>query len=306
MIGCEFPLWAFSLCVIVLLMIDLLMHRKSSKISMKESLWLTGFWIMLALLFNLWIWHCRGSADALTFLTAYAVEKSLSVDNLFVFLLIFKYFHIKPQHLHKILFWGIFGALVFRAIFIAGGLALVNQFEWVLYIFGAFLIYAGLKLAREKEQEINPDANPVIKFVKKNFKMSPNSDSGKFIDKGGITPLFLALIFIEISDIIFAVDSIPAVFAITRDPFLVYTSNVFAILGLRSLFFTVQGLLDKFHYLHYGLSFILVFIGVKMLIEPWFHVPITFALTVILASFILSILASVMWPQPPKELSPKE
>lgn len=294
---CNLNIWVFCILILPFLVLDMLMHRKAHEIRMKEALLTSLFWIGLALSFNLWIWYCRGPQDAMIFLTAYLVEESLSIDNLFVFLLIFNYFHIPAKHLHKVLFWGIFGAIVFRAIFIVGGLALIQNFEWILYVFGAFLVYAGIKLAKQKDAPIHPENNPVILFVEKYFPVSSDCSSGRFIEKKALTPLFLALIAVETSDIIFAVDSIPAVFAITRDPFLVYTSNIFAILGLRSLFFTVKNLLDKFHLLHYGLAFILVFIGIKMLIEPWVHLPIQIALAIIIVAISSSIAASWRWPK---------
>lgn len=298
---CEFPIWAFALGIVFLLLLDLFWHRKAHVISMKEALITSGFWIGLALLFNLWIWHCRGSEDALLFFTAYLVEESLSIDNLFVFLLIFKYFQIPGKNLHKVLFWGIFGAIVFRALFIVGGLSLIQHFSWILYLFGVFLIFAGIKLALQTDETLlNPMNNPIIKFFQKYFRIETDTKSGKFIHHGALTPLFLALVAVETSDIIFALDSIPAVFAITRDPFLVYTSNIFAVLGLRALFFTVKNLLDKFHLLHYGLAIILVFIGVKMILEPWFHISIQAALMVIATVLSLSVIASWIWPKKPE------
>jgi tellurite resistance protein TerC len=290
---CTFPLWAFALMIAIFLGVDMLMHRKAHEISMREALLSSAFWIGLALLFNLWIWHCRGTHDALLFLTAYLVEESLSIDNLFVFLLIFKYFHVPSRYLHKVLFWGIFGAIVFRALFIVGGLALISHVEWVLYLFALFLIYAGIKLALEKDQKIDPAANPILGYLSRHFKVTHDSSTGKFIDHGALTPLFFALVAVETSDILFALDSIPAVFAITRDPFLVYTSNIFAILGLRSLFFSVKNLLDTFHHLHYGLAFILTFIGFKMLLEPWIHLPIGVTLGIIALTLLVSIAASL-------------
>lgn len=294
---CSLNVWAFGVLVGAFLLLDMLMHRKAHEIRMKEALVSSALWISLAMSFNVWIWYCRGPEDAMVFLTAYLVEEALSIDNLFVFLLIFNYFQIPGKHLHKVLFWGVFGAIVFRAIFIIGGLALIQNFAGILYVFGAFLIYGGIKLAKQKDAPIHPEANPVIKLVEKVCPVTRDCSSGRFIEKGALTPLFLALIAVETSDIIFAVDSIPAVFAITRDPFLVYTSNIFAILGLRSLFFTVKNLLDKFHLLHYGLAFILVFIGIKMLIEPWLHLPIQVALGVIIVAISTSIAASWKWPK---------
>lgn len=291
------PFWVFNACILVLLVVDLFMHREHKKISIKESLLASAFWISLALAFNVGVYYYMGKEHALAFLTAYIVEESLSIDNLFVFLLIFKAFQIPAIHQHKILFWGILGAIFFRATFILIGIALIDSYGWILYFFGAFLIYAGVKLALEKETEIHPEKNPLLILLGKYLPVSSDMESGKFFIGKAMTPLFLALVMVETSDIIFALDSIPAVFAITRDPFIAYTSNIFAVLGLRSLYFTVGNLLEKFHHLHYGLSILLIFIGLKMLAEPWFHMPIPLTLGFIVSVLTFSIFASLVWPK---------
>lgn len=294
---CDMNFLVFGLFVLLALAVDMWIHRQARAIQLKEALLSTLFWFVLALLFNLWIAHCRGAEDALTFLTAYLVEKSLSIDNLFVFLLIFNTFQIPEKHLHKILFLGVFGALFFRALFIVGGLALIEHFKWVLYLFGAFLIYTALRLTQKSETPFDLKQNRVPKLIARFFPLSEERDSGQLFINGALTPLFLALITIEMTDIIFAIDSIPAVFAITLDPFLVYTSNIFAILGLRSLFFTVRHLLTNFNLLHYGLAFILGFIGIKMLLEPWVTIPIQWTLATIATAITLSIAASALKKQ---------
>ena len=292
----------FNAVIIVLLMCDLfLFHRKSHEVKVKEALWISAFWIGLAFLFNIFIYHSRGVDSALNFLTAYLVEKALSVDNLFVFLLIFTYFKVPKEYEHKVLFWGVLGAIIMRAAFILFGIALVQQFHWVLYIFGAFLVYTGIRLGLEKDKEINPEDNPIVKFARRLFPVTKEYDADNFfVVKAGklfVTPLFIVLIAIEATDVIFALDSIPAVIGITTDPFIVYTSNILAILGLRSLYFALSHLMTLFHYLHYGLSFILVFIGVKMLIAGFIHIPIFVSLSIILFTLFITILASIYSPK---------
>lgn len=255
----------------------------------KKDVYYTMFWIGLALLFNVYIYATQGSLQATNFFTAYIVEKSLSVDNLFVFLLIFKAFHIPPHHQHKILFWGILGAVVMRILFIFAGLALIQKFSWLFYFFGAFLIYAGYKMIKETEREIHPERNPLILFLEKWIPVTHSMEGGKFIKDGMITPLLLALISIETSDIIFALDSIPAVIGITTDPFIVITSNLFAILGLRSLYFVLESQIAAFEYLHYGLSAILIFIGTKMILHSYISIPSFVSLAIIISILILSI-----------------
>jgi tellurite resistance protein TerC len=283
---CDFDVKLFTLLILFLLGVDLLWHRKNTVLSLKSALWASAFWIGLALLFNLYVYYCRGQQAALEFLAGYLIEESLSVDNLFVFLVIFKYFSIEQKYQHKVLFWGILGAIVFRALFIWLGLELVTRFQWVLTVFAFFLIYAGFKMAfPQKEKNLSESA--ILRWVKKVFPIT-DVHNGKFIINGALTPLALALVVVETSDILFALDSIPAIFAITRDPFIIYTSNIFAILGLRSLYFALSGLLDTFVYLHWALSAILIFVGFKILIEPYYHVPIGYSLVFIFGTLAVA------------------
>jgi len=264
---------------------------------MKEALLWSMMWIVLSLLFNVFIWYEYGAAKALEFLTGYVVEKALSVDNIFVFVVIFSYFAVPPDYQHKVLFWGVLSAIVMRAIFIVVGSALVAQFHWILYIFGAFLIFTALKLIVQKETEVHPERNPVIRFFRKIFPMTPTYEGPKFfVRKEGrrlMTPLFLVLVMIETTDLAFATDSIPAIFAITQDTIIIYTSNIFAILGLRALYFVLAGFMKKFRYLKVGLSLVLLFIGVKMLIEPWLDIPIHYSLFIIIGILTLTIVTSL-------------
>lgn len=289
----------FGVFILLMLTLDLgVFHRKAHIVKIKEALIWSSIWITIALLFNLGIYIYDGKEPALQFLSGYVIEKSLSVDNIFVFILIFSYFHVPPMYHHKVLFWGIVGAIVMRAIFIACGITLIERFEWIVYIFGLFLILTGIKMGLHKDKKIHPEKNPVIKFFRKFFPITPDYHGSKFfVRKNGqvfLTPLFLALVAVETTDVIFAVDSIPAILAITRDPFIVYTSNIFAILGLRALYFAVAGIMQLFYYFHYGLSAILVFIGVKMIISHFYKIPTEIALCVVgiilLTSIILSLL----------------
>ncbi|HKK46718.1 MAG TPA: TerC family protein, partial [Balneolaceae bacterium] len=256
-------LWAaFNVFIIVMLIIDLtVFHRKSHEEGIKEALMWTGFWIALAVLFGIGIYYFMGPHSALDYYTGYLIEKSLSVDNIFVFLLIFSYFQVPAEYQHKVLFWGIFGALVMRFLFIATGVALLQRFHWIIYVFGAFLIFTGIKLALDKDKEVHPERNPVLKLFRKFVPTTKSYNGSKFFVKkmGKVmaTPLVVVLIVIETTDVVFALDSIPAILSITRDEFIVYSSNAFAILGLRALYFAVSGLMKLFHYLHYGLALIL-------------------------------------------------
>lgn len=291
--------WIFNAVVLILLSIDLLVfHRHAHEIRMKEALWLSLFWIGLALLFNIWIYYHFGKEDALAFLTGYLVEKSLSVDNLFVFLLIFNYFQVPRHLLHKVLFWGVIGAIIARTLFILFGLSLLKHFDWIIYVFGALLIYTGVKLGLEKDQEVHPEKNVVIKLFQRFFPVVHQYYDGLFFVKLKgryfATPLFVTLLAIETTDIIFAVDSIPAIIGITQNPFIVYTSNILAILGLRSLYFALSHMFTLFHYLHYGLAFILVFIGVKMVGSHFFTISTTVSLSVVLGVLAISVLASLL------------
>src|SRR5512134_2068232 len=265
-------LWVgFNVFILVMLALDLgVFHRKSHVVSLKESLTWTAVWVALALAFNAGVWHYAGSTKALEFFTGYLIEKSLSVDNVFVFALLFSYFAVPPKYQHKVLFWGILGALVMRAIMIFLGAALIAKFAWIIYVFGAFLILTGIKMIVKREEEIHPERNPVVRLFKKLMPVTPEYRGDQFfVRENGIrmaTPLFVVLLLVEFTDLIFAVDSIPAIFAVTKDPFIVYTSNVFAILGLRSLYFALAGVMDKFHYLKIGLGVVLTFVGIKMLL----------------------------------------
>lgn len=296
----------FNLFILLMLALDLgLFHRKSHEVKVKEALSWSAFWIILSLCFSGGIYYWMGTDAASDYLTGYLLEKSLSVDNLFVMLLVFSYFKVPSRYQHKVLFWGILGALVMRGILIVLGAVLITRFEWILYIFGAFLVYTGIKmLTNNGEEQIEPENNPVVKLFKKFMPVTPEFHKDQFFVKLDgrkfATPLFVTLLVVEVSDLIFAVDSIPAIFAVTQDPFLIYTSNAFAILGLRSLYFALAAIIDKFHYLKYGLALVLSLIGVKMLAKDFLHhVPSWVTLSLVLGTLVASILASVIWP--PKE-----
>ncbi|HZR47193.1 MAG TPA: TerC family protein [Candidatus Manganitrophaceae bacterium] len=300
---------AFHLFVFIMLALDLgVFHRKAHVIHIKEALSWSAMWIILALIFNGIIYAWRGPEVALQFLTGYLIEKSLSVDNIFVFLLLFTYFRVTPIYQHQVLFWGILGALIMRAIFIAAGVTLISKFHWVIYLFGGFLVLTGIKMATQKEEEIHPDQNPALKLIRRWIPITDQYEGQKFfVKKEGrryATPLFVVLIVVETTDLIFAVDSIPAILSITLDPFIVYTSNVFAILGLRALYFALAGLMQLFHYLHYGLSAILVFVGLKMLMSDLYPIPVGMALGIIAGILLLSILASLKFPKKGDDLPP--
>ncbi len=301
-----FPWIGFNLFVVIMLAIDLgVLHRKSHEIRYKEALVWSGVCVILALGFALGVHFIKGSTDALAFLTGYVIELSLSVDNLFVFLLIFSYFKVPPKYQHGILFWGILGALVMRAIFIFAGVALIEKFHWIIYIFGGMLVISGIKLAFEKDKEVHPEDNPVLKLFERFFPVTKNYHGQQFFIKESgrlaATPLMIVLLAVETTDIIFAVDSVPAVLAISRDPFIVYTSNVFAILGLRSLYFVLAKVMELFHHLHYGLAIILTFVGLKMILSDVFHIPTGISLLVVVSVLALSVGASLVWPSSSKE-----
>jgi tellurite resistance protein TerC len=290
-----------------MLFLDLgVFHKKSHKVSIKESLTWTGVWITLAMLFNAWIYYSMGHQKGLEFLTGYVIEKSLSIDNIFVISLIFSYFRVPAKYQHRVLFWGVLGALFFRIIFIFAGVALIEKFNWMIYVFGGFLIYTGLKMLKDEEKHVEVEANPLIKFVKKFWKISPEFDGQNFrtVINGAshFTPLFLVLVMIETTDIIFAVDSIPAILAITPDPYIVFTSNVFAILGLRSLYFALNGIMEMFEYINYALSGILVFVGVKMIVAAWYHIPTLVSVGVIVGLLLISVVASIYFPRKKSKL----
>jgi tellurite resistance protein TerC len=302
-------LWVvFIIFVFTMLALDLgFFHRKEHVVKIKEALIWSAIWIALALLFNLGLYFWLGPRPALQFLTGYLVEKSLSVDNLFVFLLIFSYFRVSPIYHHKVLFWGILGALIMRAIFIATGVTLIHRFHWIIYVFGVFLIFTGIKMAVQKDKEVHLERNPILRLFQRFFPVTNRYDAGNFFTrKEGrhfATPLFVVLLVVETTDVIFALDSIPAVLAITIDPFIVYTSNVFAILGLRALYFALSGIMQLFYYLHYGLAIILAFVGVKMLLNDIYHIPEGIALGVIASILLFSVMISVALPRS-AEMSP--
>lgn len=299
----QIVLWvAFNVFVLAMLALDLgVFHRKTHVVSVKEALVWSAFWITLALLFNLGVYLWRGPETALEFLTGYLIEKSLSVDNLFVFLLIFSYFGVPSLYQHKVLFWGILGALIMRAIFILTGVTLISMFHWIIYVFGAFLILTGVQMALQEGKDVRPDRNPALRLLRRFVPVTDGYQGDKFfVRRAGrylATPLFVALLVVETTDVIFAVDSIPAILAITLDPFIVYTSNVFAILGLRALYFALAGMMRLFHYLHYGLSAVLVFVGVKMILADIYKIPVGIALGVVASILLISIIASIVRPR---------
>lgn len=300
----KMPLWgwlAFNTFVITLIVLDLfVLHRHQKTITVKQALLTSAVWVSMALIFNLGIFYFHSKEAALDFLAAYLIEESLSIDNLFVFILIFAYFHTPAEYHHKVLFWGILGAIIMRALFIFFGIALVHQFHWILYLFGVFLLYAAIKMAMPKKEEIQLESNIVIKLLKKMVPIASEYDEDKFFTRKEnqlwATPLFVALITVEMTDLVFALDSIPAVMAITLDPFIVYTSNIFAVLGLRSLYFALSHLIPLFHLLKYGLAAILGFVGIKMLIEPFIDIPIVYSLGFIVAAISISVASSIVLP----------
>lgn len=306
-------LWiAFTGFVLGVLALDLgVFHRKAHTVSTREALTWTAVWMSLAGIFNVGIWHFMGKQPALEFLAGYLVEQALSVDNLFVFILLFSYFRVPEPLRHRVLFWGIIGALAMRAGMIAAGAALLDRFHWIIYVFGAFLVITAVRMAVKNDDDIDPSHNPVLRLVRKLVPVTheyrgqhffvreapPGSPVGTAV-RLVATPLFIVLVLVETTDLVFAVDSIPAIFGVTRDPFIVYTSNVFAILGLRSLFFLLAGIITKFHYLKYGLSAVLAFVGIKMLISGVYHIPIGWSLGAIVVLLGASIVASILNPQP--------
>ncbi|MBL0740708.1 TerC family protein [Chryseolinea lacunae] len=296
----ETILWgSFSLFVVGMLALDLgVFHRKSHSVSIKEALTWTAVWIALAMLFNLFVYYYFDKEEAIEFFTAYVVEKSLSIDNIFVIIMIFSYFRVPDAYQHKVLFWGIFGALVMRVIFIFAGIELIHKFHWLIYVFGGFLIVTGARMIFGDDKPMNPEKNPVVKLVRKIFPVTDSFEGDKFFVKRDhklwATPLFIVVMLIEATDLIFAVDSIPAIISISENPFIVYTSNVFAILGLRSLYFALAGIEKYFAYLKYGLATILAFVGFKMLIADFYKIPIEISLIIISFLLVISMIASVL------------
>ncbi len=295
-------LWiGFTVFVLSMLALDLgVFHRKAHEVRIREALVWTVVWILLALLFNLGVWKWFGPEKALEFLTGYLIEKALSVDNLFVFLVIFSFFSVPAALQHRVLFWGILGALIMRVIFIVMGAALLHAFHWVMYVFGGFLVITGIKMLLARGREVHPERNPVVRLFQRCFPTIGEYRGGAFfVTEAGrlyATPLFLVLLTIEATDVVFAVDSIPAIFAITDDPFIVYTSNIFAILGLRALYFALAGMMQKFNYLKFGLALVLVFVGSKMLIADLYKIPILLSLSVVVALLAGSIAVSFLRP----------
>ena len=298
----------FNVAVLAILALDLgVLHRRSSTVSLKEATTWSAVWVALSLCFALAIYRTMGKESGLEFLTGYLIEYALSVDNIFVFVLIFTYFNVPEKYQHRVLFWGIIGALLLRGVMIIAGSALVARFSWTLYIFGAFLVFTGLRMALQKSDDMyNPERDPVLRFARKVIPVTTEYSGDKFFvkqpDRTGrlrhaATPLFIVLLIVDTTDIIFATDSIPAIFAVTRDPFIVYTSNICAVLGLRALYFLLAGVVDKFVYLKLGLSLVLIFIGGKMLLEHFVHLPIVASLGVVGAVLAASILASLRWPR---------
>jgi tellurite resistance protein TerC len=290
----------FNLFVAFMLVLDLVIfHRKSHEIRFREAAAWSGFCIFLAMVFNVGIYYYMGKQSALEFLTCYIVEESLSVDNLFIFYLLFSTFHVKSEYQHKILFWGIFGALIMRGIFIALGITLIQKVHWMIYVFGAVLIFTGIKMLLQKpDARTAPEANGLLRFIKRILPVSPHQESSDFFVRidGRLmaTPLFVVLLMIEFTDLVFAMDSIPAVLAFSTNPFIVYTSNVFAILGLRALYFVIARAIPKLYYLHYGLGLLISIVGVKMLISHYVKIPISLALGVTAGILVISTVASLL------------
>lgn len=295
----------FNVVILGLLLLDLgVLNKRDHEIKMHEALKWTAGWISLALVFcgGIWLKMENGHTRALEFLTGYLIEYALSVDNIFVFVLLFSYFKVAPQYQHKVLFWGIMGALIMRATMILAGVKLVDRFEWLIYVFGAFLIFTGIKLALQKEGDIEPAENPLVRWFRRLMPVTDDYENGHFFvmrdGKKWATPLFIVLLMVESTDLVFAVDSIPAIIGISKDPFIIYTSNVFAILGLRSLYFALAGLMGLFHYLKMGLSLILIFVGTKMLLSHTaYKIPIGLSLGFIVLVLVISVVASILRPR---------
>ena len=299
----------FNVVVLAILALDLgVLHKRSEKVTLKEAATWSAIWVALSLCFAFAVYRTMGEESGLEFLTGYLIEYALSVDNIFVFVLIFSYFSVPEKYQHRVLFWGIIGALVLRGVMIVAGSALVTRFAWTLYVFGAFLVVTGIRMALQKDgAAYNPERDPVLRLARRLLPVTPDYRGDSFFvreaDSTGklriaATPLFIVLLIVDTTDVVFATDSIPAIFAVTRDPFIVYTSNICAVLGLRALYFLLASVVDKFVYLKLGLSVVLIFIGAKMLLEPFIHIPIVGSLGVVGAVLAASILASLRWPRP--------
>ncbi|HVR97531.1 MAG TPA: TerC family protein [Thermoanaerobaculia bacterium] len=299
-------LWAaFFALIVAMLAFDLgVVHRKEHKVGLREAVFWSVVWTIIALIFNVWVYYRFGAQLGLEFLTGYVIERSLSFDNIFVFVLLFNYFAVPREHQHRVLFWGILGALISRGIFIVMGAALLARFEWLIFVFGIFLVWTGFKILRQGETQVHPEKNPVVLAFQRFVPLTAQYH-GKhfFVLQAGrwvATPLMLVLVVVEATDVVFAVDSIPAVFGVTRDPFIVFTSNIFAILGLRALYFLLAGLMHKFRYLDFGLGLVLIFVGVKMLIHDWIEIPTWLSLGLVLVILTVAIVVSLLRPAPPE------
>ncbi|GBD32295.1 Inner membrane protein alx [bacterium HR33] len=303
-------LWViFGIAVTAMLALDLgVFHRRAHVVAFREALGWSAAWFTLAFLFMWVVYYWRGSDDALAFLAGYLIEWSLSADNIFVFLMIFSYFRVPPEYQHKVLFWGILGAIVMRAIMITAGVVLIHRIEWIVYIFGAFLVITGIRMATQRIEEIHPERNPVLRLVRRLFPVTKRYQGSRFMVRRmgrlAVTPLFVVLTVVESTDLVFAIDSVPAVLAISTDPFIVITSNVFAILGLRSLYFVVAGMMQLFRYLKYGLSLILVFVGFKMIASQLIEIPVALALGIVATILLASIAASLLLPKAEADTAP--
>jgi len=296
----------FNIFVLIAVALDLgVFHKRPHRISTREALLWSGIWIGAAAAFAVGVYHYYGTQPALEFSTGYLIEKSLSMDNLFVFLVLFRTFGVPAEFQHRVLGWGILGALIMRGLMIAAGAELIERFSWIMYVFGAFLIYAGVHMALASEAVTHPEKNWIVRFLSKHLRMTKSFSGGTFFvrEQGSLfaTPLFLVLLVVEVTDVTFAVDSIPAIFGITRDPFIVYTSNVFAILGLRMLYFLLAGVLDRLTYLKFGLAAVLVFVGAKMLAEKWMHISVLVSLGTVTA--ILAVATAVSLLAKPKKVA---
>ena len=297
--------FAFNLFILIALALDLgVFHRKPHKIKLKEAALWSGNWIFLATLFGIGVWYWLGAQRGLEYFTGYIIEKALSVDNLFVFLVIFRLYHVEERIQHRVLAWGIIGALIMRGILIAVGAELVSKFQWVLVLFGAFLIYTGIRMLQTREKEVHYEKNPLFRFASRHLPVTKTYQGERFVVKEDgrrmLTPLFLVLLIVEITDVTFAVDSIPAIFGITQDAFIVYTSNVFAILGLRALYFLLADVLEYFRYLSVGLAAVLIFVGGKMIADLWLHISVTMSLGIVATLLIAAMLFSLVQPRKPR------
>ena len=298
----------FLALVFAMLALDLgVFNRKVHRIGLREALFWSVVWTLVALVFNWWVYSRFGSQIGLEFLTGYVIERALSFDNIFVFIVIFNYFAVPAEYQHRVLFWGILGALISRGIFVALGTALLAKFAWLIFVFGGILLVTGIRLLIQKETEVHPERNPVVRLFQRFVPVTPRYHGARFmIRENGVlkaTPLMLVLVVIEATDVVFAVDSIPAVFGVTQNPFIVFTSNIFAILGLRALYFLLAGLMHKFRYLGFGLALVLIFIGAKMLLHEWIHIPVQLSLGIVIGILTAAVVVSLLRPAPPEEVA---